>query len=272
MSRPGRNNFDQYCRGIDKRLASFDTVNFILLQEVDISSRRSYNVDQQEIVNRLLPSHASLFAINYNVQFVPLPLYDPMGGVLSGLQFLGNQKLLSASWRPFEEDRSWPLGLFKPDRCYQFVEAEVKNYRRLYVFNTHNSAFDDGSQRESQIKMLYSEMLKAYQLGHYVIAGGDWNLNPIGWAGDQYISGDIPFLLEQQPLESPGPGWQLVFDPGFPTNRDVSSPYKHGVSPCTIIDFFVCSPNVKVKEIKTLYNAFQYSDHQPVYICFELLP
>jgi endonuclease/exonuclease/phosphatase family metal-dependent hydrolase len=195
-----------------------------------------------------------------------------MGGVLSGLQLLGKHKLLSASWRPYPIDRSWPLGLFKPDRCYQFVEADVDNSRRLYVYNTHNSAFDDGSQRENQIKMLYSEMLKAYQLGHYVIAGGDWNLNPEGWVGERYVSGDIPFLLTQEALKGPGTGWQMVFDPDFPTNRDVSAPYKQGLTPCTSIDFFICSPSVKIKKVKTLYNAFENSDHQAVYIRFELMP
>jgi endonuclease/exonuclease/phosphatase family metal-dependent hydrolase len=272
MSRPDKDLFDRYCKGIDNRLLSFDTVDFILLQEVDISSRRSYNVDQREIIQLLLPFHESLFAINYNAKFVPLPWLDPMGGVLSGLQFLGKHNLLSASWRPYPIDRSWPLGLFKPDRCYQYVESDVNNYRRLYVFNTHNSAFDDGSLRNSQIKLLYAEMLKAYQLGHYVIAGGDWNLNPEGWEGKQYVSGDIPFRLPQEALESPGDKWQLAFDPSFPTNRDVSTPYNQGITPCTTIDFFICSPNIKVKEIRALYNAFEFADHQPVYISFELMP
>ncbi|MEN8226112.1 MAG: hypothetical protein ABFS05_12215, partial [Bacteroidota bacterium] len=166
MSRPGKKAFDQYCKGIDMRLISFDTVDVFLLQEVDLSSKRSYNVDQQKIVRMLLRSHESLFAINYNVQFVPTPIFDPMGSVVSGLQLLGKNRMVSASWRPFDRDRSWPLSLFKPDRCYQLAEFDVDNLRRLYIINTHNSAFDDGTQRDAQIKMLYAEMQRAYNLGH----------------------------------------------------------------------------------------------------------
>jgi endonuclease/exonuclease/phosphatase family metal-dependent hydrolase len=118
--------------------------------------------------------------------------------------------------------------------------------------------------------MLYADMLKAYKLGHYVIAGGDWNLNPSGWTGEQYISKDIPFLLPHEVLQAPGEDWQIVFDGDFPTNRDVSGPYIQGITPCTTIDFFICSPNVEVKEIRTLYNAFEFSDHQPVYLSFLL--
>ena len=50
MSSPDKETFKRYCRGIDNSLASFDSIDLILLQEVDISSRRSYDLNQSEIV------------------------------------------------------------------------------------------------------------------------------------------------------------------------------------------------------------------------------
>jgi hypothetical protein len=121
--------------------------------------------------------------------------------------------------------------------------------------------------------MLYKEMRHAYKFGHYVIAGGDWNLNPADWPGLSYLSGDKPFRHNAlEPVSGPEEGWQVVYDPDYPTNRDVSGPYMPGETPCTILDFFVCSPNINVLEIKSLYNKFEYSDHQPVYLRFSLKP
>lgn len=271
MSRPDKDLFDKYSRGIRDRLRSLDTVDIFLIQEVDLSSDRSYNSDQREIIQTILQSHESLFATNYNVKFVPLPLSDPMGAVVSGLQLIAKHRIQGAYWHPFRRDRSWPLGLFKPDRCFQVAEFEVSSSQHLYVFHTHNSAFDDGSQREEQIEMLFAEMRKAYKSGHYVIAGGDWNLNPSAWEKQGYKSGDLPFMLPQQALDLPGRDWKHVFDPQYPTNREVSAAYVPGQTPCTIIDFFICSPNIEIKRVKTLYDAFEFSDHQPVYLSFELM-
>jgi endonuclease/exonuclease/phosphatase family metal-dependent hydrolase len=272
MSRPGKDQFIEYFNGIRMRLQSFDTVDFFLLQEVDLSSRRSYHLDQLNAISSLLPDHAKLFAVNYNVRFVPLPVFSPMGNVVSGLCLLGNKKVVNAFWHPFESDKSWPLGLFKPDRCYQVVVFDAEQSKRLYLVHTHNSAFDDGSMRDKQLKTLFAEMKHAYQQGHYVIAGGDWNLNPANWPGHTFVSGDPAFLLEQEAVLMPEEGWNIAFNPDYPSNRDVSRPYLPGVTPCTILDYFICSPNVKILETKTLYNNFEYSDHQPVYLRFELIP
>jgi len=60
------------------------------------------------------------------------------------------------------------------------------------------------------------------------------------------------------------PGWQFVFDAEVPSNRDVEGPYLKGKTKTTIIDFYVVSPNVEVRRIRTIPTGFRYSDHQPV--------
>jgi endonuclease/exonuclease/phosphatase family metal-dependent hydrolase len=67
-------------------------------------------------------------------------------------------------------------------------------------------------------------------------------------------------------------GWQFIYDPEMPTNRDVDMPYRKGKTKTTIIDFFVVSPNVTVESVKTIDTGFENADHQPVIIKIKIEP
>lgn len=271
MSRPAKIEYNGYWDGIQEYIKTFNTVEFILFQEVDTTSSRSYGNNQLKKIAAGLKSHTGLFTKNYDVSFVPMPVFDPMGRVVSGISFFTSKKPSASYWGAFDGNQSWPLGLFMPDRCYSINVFDISLGEKLYIINTHNSAFDDGSLRNSQLELLYKLMDSLYQEGHYVIAGGDWNLNPTTYSNEVFISGDRPFELSgQQVVSGPDSDWQVVFDPGVPTNRDVSTPYTSGQTPTTIVDFFVCSPNIQVLEIKTMYLGFEYTDHHPVYLQFSL--
>lgn len=271
MSRPAKKDYLQAEENIMASLRSHDQVEFILLQEVDFRSKRSYNIDQFGLAEGCFPDHAGAFVKNYDVAFVPMPVFSPMGSVESGIAFFANKRIIRSKWRAYDMDRSWPLGLFLPDRCYSVSVVQTDTSRLLYIFNTHNSAFDDGHQRNSQLQQLYAEMVKAYEEGHYVITGGDWNLNPCGYENATFVSSDISFEIDNlQNVCGPGDLWQVVYDPRYPSNRDVSEPYRRGETPTTILDFFVCSPNISVLGVNTLYDGFSNSDHHPVQMRFRL--
>src|SRR4030043_1967244 len=55
-----------------------DTIDFILLQETDRNSKRSYRIDQYEKIAGILSGHHPFFAKNYDVFFVPAPPTKPM--------------------------------------------------------------------------------------------------------------------------------------------------------------------------------------------------
>jgi endonuclease/exonuclease/phosphatase family metal-dependent hydrolase len=114
-------------------------------------------------------------------------------------------------------------------------------------------------------------MLREYEKGNFVITGGDWNQNPVGYSIGQFSNSDVGKTIEPQIARNFLPeGWQWVFDPEIPTNRDVDQPYTKGKTPTTIIDFFVVSPNVSVIDVKTEDLGFQWCDHQPVRMVFRL--
>jgi endonuclease/exonuclease/phosphatase family metal-dependent hydrolase len=268
---PHQNLFDNDYRGVLRQLQAFDSIDLILLQEVDTFSTRSYYQNQYRDIAKSLNAHQGIFAKNYDSRFVPVPFHQPMGRVVSGLSVFTRLYLSKAEQIVFDENYTWPTRLFMPDRCFLATTIPVKQDVSLIVINLHLSAFDDGQLRNAQLGKVSDFMKTAWLQGHYVLAGGDWNMNPREIGISDFSSGDqafdIPLLSAASAFDS---SWHISFDPNFPTNRDVSAPYSRGKTPTTIIDFLIASPNIEVLQVRTLYDEFSYSDHHPVYLRFRL--
>ncbi|MCF8303059.1 MAG: hypothetical protein K9I94_07270 [Bacteroidales bacterium] len=266
MVRPSHDTYRQHLNAILDVLSQHDTIDFILLQEVDQNARRSFHTNQQLMLNSVLERYSSVFATNYDVEFVPLPFTSPMGKVDAGLMTLGQYQPVESKRHAFPANYSWPKNLFMLDRCFILTKYILSNGKYLVLINTHNSAFDAGGKlRKQQLEKLKKFMLKEFKAGNYVIAGGDWNLNP-----PSFNPGDVNAGYQAEALGTPvdkdifPENWQWVFDPELPTNRDVSKPFDKQSTKTTIIDYYVVSPNIKVDKIKTIDLQFRSSDHQPV--------
>jgi hypothetical protein len=83
--RPTREGVVNNLKGIIETLAHYKSFDFILLQEVDRGSKRSYHFNMQELIGQHFDSYQNFFAMNYEVSFVPIPVKEPMGQVESGL-------------------------------------------------------------------------------------------------------------------------------------------------------------------------------------------
>ncbi len=237
--------------------------DFWLLQEVDRRSKRSWKLDQLQELQRLKPGSDFFFALNYRSPFVPVPFYQPLGRVESGLLIAGGNSPFFAARYSYPGSYSWPGSLFNLQRCFLLLRYELENGRQLVVVNTHNSAFDDGGLRARQMAFLEEILLAEFELGNYVIAGGDWNQCPPGFSAD--FPGRV-FDQEDLLFISPDlfPGWRWAFDAGQPTCRRLAASYVPGETPVTLIDFFLVSPNVEVLEVRTVDLDFANSDHNPV--------
>ena len=137
----------------------------------------------------------------------------------------------------------------------------------------HQSAWDEGAElRKYEIKLLMETVQKEYSHGNYVVAGGDWNQPPPGYIPIPYTTGDKSKPLAKDKGKDSLPiGWKYVYDPTVPSNRDVDAAYQKGKTKTTIIDYYLVSPNIEVREVKTLNNGFAFSDHHPVYMRVKLL-
>jgi endonuclease/exonuclease/phosphatase family metal-dependent hydrolase len=218
-----------------------------------------------------LNSYASIYAVNYQVAFVPLPITEPMGKVNGGIAMFSRFFPEESYREALPGQYSWPVRLFMLDRCFIFSRFRMDNDNELVIINTHNEAFDTGDMRKRQMEHLRSIMLEEYRKGNYVVAGGDWNINPPGYNESTFKTGDAGRTVQPQTDPEFFPeGWKWTFDPSAPTNRSVDQPYVRGRTPATIIDYFIISPNVNIVAVNTIDLQFIWSDHQPVMLKFTL--
>ncbi|RLD69205.1 MAG: hypothetical protein DRI98_10840 [Bacteroidetes bacterium] len=272
MIRPSEEGVLQNMKGISSTLSNYVDYDFILLQEVDKNSKRSYHINEYEAIEDLFKDYHYSFGKNYNVAFVPIPLREPMGKVESGLMTLAKYSPLSVERHSFPGNYSWPMKLFMLDRCFLVNRFNLNNGKELLIVNTHNSAYDDGSLRAEQMSFFRVFLHSEYNKGNYVIVGGDWNQTPYGFKPElpshQFDTVNLTYVDK----DYPGPDWTWAYDSDLPTNRRVETPYDRSTSLTTVIDYYLLSPNIVIDEVETIDVDFQYSDHQPIRLRAQLNP
>jgi endonuclease/exonuclease/phosphatase family metal-dependent hydrolase len=268
--RPEKDAVKRNLTGILQTLEEFQGIDFILLQEVDKRSKRSYKHEIDEYISNLFSSYHSSFGLNYDVNFVPIPVKSPMGRVESGLQSLSAEIPEKATRFSFPGNYSWPMGIFMLDRCFLESRFPLPGGKELVIINTHNSAYDDGSLRQQQMEFMKEILIREYEEGNYVVAGGDWNQTPYDFIpafdGDIFDEEDLTYIDADYPATE----WTWAYDASTPTNRRVKTPYIKGETSTTLIDCFLLSPNVQMLEVKGITLGFAYSDHQPVTLTFKI--
>jgi endonuclease/exonuclease/phosphatase family metal-dependent hydrolase len=255
--------------GILSFIQSQHSTDFFFFQEVDRASRRSYYLDMTDSIAETLPDTHQAFAKNYDVRFVPVPWYSPMGKVSSGLLTAGTHTPSLVKRYSFPGSYPWPDRLFSLQRCFLMNRYPLSNGKELVLINTHNSAFDEGQLRKIQMDYMKSFILEEYELGNYVIAGGDFNQCPPDFNPDFYFNifddENVMYIPDDFLL-----GWHFVYDANMPTNRRVHTPYNPATTKTTLIDFFIASPNIKPLKVEGIHLDFQHSDHNPVIASFQL--
>jgi len=262
--RPEKNLYEGYLSGIQETIRSLGDNDFLLLQEVDRGSKRSYFRDQATLIAGGNPQYCYGFATNYNSLFVPQPLDNPYGKCYGGIMTLSKFKPAAARRFKLAQDADWPTGLFMLKRCYMEFRYPLANGKSLVIINQHLSAYDDGTVKQRQMDSLKVKLLKEYNDGNYVIAGGDWNQFPPDYKPE--LSGADGVVAMNVEKNYPEQGWTWAYDPTTTTNRKLNIPYKKGTTEEVIIDYFLLSPNVSTVEVKGIPTDFKNSDHQPVRI------
>lgn len=266
--RDTRENVTLNFSNISGFIDSNDSIDFILLQEVDKSSKRSYRINQVAALDSLLPDHQGFTGLNYVTGFVPVPLSSPLGKVKSGIVTYTTFQPITVIRYGFEGNYAWPKRLFMLKRCFLICTYPVNNGKFLHVVNIHNSAYDDGSLRAKQLAKLSDFAQEQYTSGNYVLFGGDWNQSPDGFSPkyDQpFDTINLSFLPEDFLI-----GWNRIYSDSVPSNRRIKIPYKKGETLTTVIDYYIASPNISVTYARARDLKFMNSDHQPLLIGFSL--
>ncbi len=249
--------------------------DFFLLQEVDVLSDRSYRIPQFEAYCRALTGFAATMATNYRCDRVPIPLLEPWnayGAVESGLGTFCRYQPAEAVRDQLPGHYPMPDRMFQLDRCIALHRIPTTLGRDLVVINIHNSAYDPGDKIKAiQLPYLRDLAQTEYTKGNYVVIGGDWNQCPPFFRFDHFMPGNTQGYLQGNIPDDFFPeDWHFAYDPSNPTNRKCRDPYQKGKTFETLIDFFLVSPNVRIRSVKGIPQNFQFSDHQPVWMEVQL--
>ncbi len=270
---PKKENHETYLKGIETYIFKNKETDFILLQEVDIDAKRTFHKDLHADLVSFLPKHKGVFASNFKVGYIPIPLisFSPMGKVWAGLSSFSKYSSSESIRYQYPGSYPWPKRIFHLDRCLLLQRFKVQNDKELIVINSHNSAYDGGILKKHEMKLLKKLIIEEYKKGNYVVIGADWNQCPPNFDYKHFIPNSKTEYTQTNIDEDYLPkDWKWVYDSSIPSNRKTDEPYKKGHTFVTLIDFFLISPNIELIDVKTEDLNFAFSDHQPVKMTIKL--
>lgn len=254
--------------------------DFIMLQEVDDNSTRTYHINEVELITNEFKDFSFSQANDYHSAFLFYPFTQPHGKSSSNLITLSKTNIISSLRRSLPLSDSKLANIMDLDRCIMINRYEIQNSDKQFVLiNVHLSAYDEGGKiRKKQNELLREVLENERKNGNYVILGGDFNQVLIPNGTEYYIkpNGEVtPDWVAD--FEGSFEGYTLAYstegDDGanFGTARNNTKPFdKNWTYTCTI-DGFVVSNNIEIEDIKNVTShAFKYSDHNPVLLTFKM--
>ena len=255
---------------VDAMKAEISKLNpdIIFLQELDVNSKRSYNIDELASFRETFAedAYSSSFARNFKAGFVPLPTYNPTGRVEAGIATFSKFAVTDASRVQLPIPFSWPMNLFNLKRCLLINRLPIEGSdKELVLINLHLEAYDDGEGKAKQLAMLMDTMQQEYEKGNYVIAGGDFN--------QTFSTADYQKYPKMNDWICPVinaadyPDFTFKMDDTYPTCRSLYKPYADADKAdfqYYMIDGFIVSNNIKISSLETLDLGFENTDHNPV--------
>ena len=240
----------------------------ILLQEIDRDSMRSRSIDETEAISSAIgKGYDMTFANNYKAVFVPFP-FPPLGKVDSGLLTLSAYPIKTATRVSLPCPFDWPIRTANLKRCLMVDRIHVGGSDHDFVVvNLHLEAYDTGAGKIEQTRQLAQLLKEEYGKGNYVIAGGDFNqvFSNVDWS--MYPADPSKWLPGKIDESAFDDTWTCLMDNSVPTCRSLDQPYAGADKEnfqYYLIDGFIVSNNITVKECKTQDLGFVNSDHNPV--------
>ena len=237
--------------------------DIILLQEVDECSRRTYRINEVEMLHAAFPEYHLFLGYNYKSFFVPIPLKAPMGRVASGVVLMSRTAPEEVLRWQYPSGFPWPVSMFNLKRCLVTASFHLSDGRSLVIGNTHNTAYDTGGMRSLETDFLGKMTQRLRFSGAEFIIGGDWNQYPPSYVPSPEEDSNPHFSTVRLDENLLGGTGRIVYDPRVKTLRHLNTVYGPE-SVLTVTDYFYLSPNVLVDTVRTVDMRFRYSDHQPV--------
>lgn len=246
--------------------------DFILAQEIDLDSTRSYKVNEYNHFKEAFKSHGASFTVNFKIAWLPAPILKPHGKVLAGQASFANKEIISSRRISLPINESWPSRLWTLDSCLLETRISVENNKELVIFNAHLSGYDKGGViRKKQLVLVEQILNEEAARGSYVVMGGDYNHAIPGSDASKFKASEpTPSWYQEMPKEFSPRGYSWHFDQNVATCRTAGTPYIEGENFLCILDGFMVSDNIEVLRTAGLDSRFRYSDHNPVSMTFRL--
>jgi len=164
------NNLADYINQVDP--------DIVLLQEVDIDSKRSAYVNQLQWLLDNTEMNYGVYASQWKADFIPS---DGLGRMNSGNAIMSRWKFTEAVRiaLPLISDQDKLTQYFYLKRNILRTRIEIDG-KDLYVLNVHTSAFSDDGTKKKQLDQFCEELDLIDAAGNLFIAGGDLNTLPPG--------------------------------------------------------------------------------------------
>ena len=236
--------------------------DIILLQEVDECSRRTYRINEVEMLRGAFPDYHIFLGYNYKSFLVPIPLKAPMGRVASGVVLMSRIAPEEVLRWQYPSRFPWPVSMFNLKRCLLTATFRLADGSSIVIGNTHNTAYDTGGMRTAETRWLGGLTARLASEGTPFIIGGDWNQFPPDYT---------PSAAETDNPHFTTVALDTALLQGTRTLRHLNVPYGPE-SVLTVTDYFYISPDVRTDSVRTIDLSYRYSDHQPVLLKAILSP
>lgn len=157
-------------------------------------------------------------------------------------------------------------------KLHPALEYRVRIRDREWAFaGVHLPPYsDDPKVKWTAFEKLVSYAQTTLATGTPLVIGGDFNM--------LLQDMEVPHTVPQERLRWAAPlprhlvpeGWQVISPAGVPTNRTLERPLETGQNYLSALDGFLCAPEVRVAEARTLDLKFRNADHNPVVVDIEV--
>jgi len=288
-----KSNLDQI---IDKLNDPDINVDILLLQEIDVDSKRSAYIDQVQYILDNTHLNYGVFASMWQAQVIPS---DGLGRVNTGNAILSRWKLDEPERIQLDlmTDQDALTQYFYLRRNILKAKVEIPEIEPFYVVNTHLTAFATDSTKKKHVEKYISTLDEI--LPNKFISGGDLNSLPPIVSGDSIPDFCIKDKCVGETFHNETDGgphksgsyfeydefendWlQPLYDnytPAIPLSQLYNDTLHFTHSPGTSLDldrkldYLFTNMNSMESESQTMQQFKEISDHVPILLILDLSP
>ena len=154
-----------------------DTIDILLLQEVDVSSKRSAYIDQVQYLLEYTHFNYAVYGSMWKSDIIPS---GGLGKVDVGVAILSRWPLSEAEriQLPLREDQKFYEKYFYLRRCMVKAKLDIPGWDDLYALDIHAASFSTDDTKQKHIIKYKNVLDDLTNLDFHFVTGGDLNAIP----------------------------------------------------------------------------------------------